>query len=97
MWEISYSWKSLNFPSSQKFLKHMHPGDWTKGVQLVYISTVFYAPDLFLENAEFPATSTQGTGLKEWSQFTYWMYSLSWSEVEISISVWGIKNMPLST
>ena len=49
----------------------MHPGDWTKGVQLVYISTVSYAPDPFLENAELPAKSTQGTGLKECSWFTY--------------------------
>ena len=28
--------------------------DWTKGVQSVYISTVFYAPDLFLENVYLP-------------------------------------------
>ena len=38
MLEISYSWKSLNFTSFQKFLKHMHPWDQTKGVQLVYIN-----------------------------------------------------------
>ena len=49
----------------------MHVGDWTKGVQSVYISTVFYAPDLLLENAELPATSTQGTRLKECSWFMY--------------------------
>ena len=92
MWEISYSWKSLNFPSSQKFLKHTHPGDQTKGVQPVYILTVFYAPDLFLENAELPTTSTQATGLKECSWFRYRLYSLSQSEAGISISIWGINN-----
>ena len=92
MWEISYSWKSLNFPSSQNFLKHMYPGDWTKGVQSVYILTVFYAPDLFLKNAELPATSTHRSGLKECRQFMYRLYSLSQSEARIAISIWGIKN-----
>ena len=65
----------------------MHPEDQTKGVQSVYISTVFYAPDLFLENAELPATSTQGTGLKEYSQFRYRLYSLSQYQADISISI----------
>ena len=39
---------------------------------------------------------TQGTGLKEYSQFTYRLYSLSQSEAGISISVWGVKNTPLN-
>ena len=90
MWEISYSWKSPNFPSSQNFLKHMYPGDWTKEVQSVY--TVFYAPDLFLKNAELPATSTHRSGLKECSGFMYQLYSLSQSEAGIAIPIWGIKN-----
>ena len=90
MWEISYSWKSPNFPSSQNFLKHMYPGDWTKEVQSVY--TVFYAPDLFLKNAELPATSTHRSGLKECSGFMYQLYSLSQSEAGIAIPIWDIKN-----
>ena len=69
----------------------MYLGDWTKGVQLVYILTVFYAPDLFLENAELLTISTQGTGLKECSQFMYRLYSLSQSEAGISISISGVK------
>ena len=65
----------------------MYPGDWTKGVQLVYILTVLYAPDLFLKNAELPATSTHRSGLKECSRFMYRLYSLSQSEAGIAISI----------
>ena len=70
----------------------MYPGDWTKGVQSVYILTVFYAPDIFLKNAALPARSTHRSGLKECSQFMYRLYSLSQSEAGITISIWGIKN-----
>ena len=42
--------------------------------------------------AELPATSTQGTGLKEYCQLTYWLYSFPQSKAGFSISIWGIKN-----
>ena len=61
-------------------------------MQSVYILTEFYAPDLFLENAELPATSIQETKLKECSRFTSQLYSLSQSDAGISISIRGVKN-----
>ena len=45
----------------------------------------------FLESTELLAPSIQGTRLWEYSRLTYRQYSLSQSEVEISISIWASK------
>ena len=80
--DATFLWRSLLYPAaSMSSRQRVHPEKLR-----------FYASDLFLENADLPVTSTEGTRLKECSQFRYRLYSLSQSEAGISISIWGIKN-----